>query len=283
MAGFVGTREQVAYAQGVDDAAAVASGGSPTYSAAASPFPFYYSLGFSHRRGGFKLVPWELVTATALTEQAQRWYLDGYERGLVIAKGQKPSPAPMGGGKEQYDWITAGTYDGQEGIYPSRYVITTEPRIAKDYGPKRGSDAIVVLPPSGGQIETYEGPPIYEVAAYFLHKLVPLDRLLLVAKFSDATLKNPLYRTLFDAALEFRVLGDVPGEGNEGYGLSGPSGPTAKYLAWLDANGSPAGKPSDYGLRAWWVTRTRTGGRRGGIRFLSKSELLQLGINPEEF
>lgn len=284
MAGFVGTREQVAYQQGVDDAAAVLGGGQPTYSAAASPFPFFYTLGFGHRRGGFKLIPWDLVTATALTDQQQNYYLEGYGRGLDIAKGIKPAPASPGGGKERYDWLSAGTADASEG-YPARYVLTTEPRgPVKDYGPKRGSDAIIVQPPPDSAPIPYQGPPIYEVAATFLTKLVPLDRLLTVAKFSDLTIRNPLYRQLFDAALEFQILGDAPGESKQGYGLSGRDGPVAKYLAWLDANGSPAGKPQDYGLSAWWVTRTagRRGGR-GGIRFLSKSELLQLGINPEEF
>lgn len=280
---FVGTLEEVAYQQGVEDADRLLAGQTVKYSSADSPFPFFYDLGYTHRKNGFRLIPWALVTATALTDQTQRWYLEGYGRGLEIAKGVKPAPPPTGSGKEQYEWITAGTYDGQTGDYGARYVITTEPRLAKDYGPKRGSDAVVVQPPKG-EIAPYNGPPIYEVAAYFLTRLVPLDRLLTVARYTDATVKNPLLRTLFDAALEFRVLGDVPGEQREGYGLSGRNGPTAKYLAWLAANGSPAGRPEDYGLSAWWVTRAAGGGaRRGSIRFLSKSELLQLGINPEEF
>lgn len=282
MAGFVGTPEQIAYVQGVEDAVREKKGEAPLH-AGDNPQPFFYQRGLADQRGGFPLIPWDLVTDTALTAQEQSWYLEGYGRGIDIRNGRTPAPT-TGVGRDFYEWVTAGTYDGQEGKYSGRYVITTEPRTAKEYKPENKDKVIVVLPPPNAPPQVYQGPPIYEVAAYFWRKLVPLDQLLDVSKFTSAVLTNPLLRLLWTAAIRFEVLGDAPDEHRQGYRLSGPSGPVAKYLMLMQSQPNPpfSLKPATYGLPAFFVTRVMGGGRRGGIRFLSRRELEQLGINPAE-
>lgn len=280
---YIGTKPQVAYDQGVADEALVASG-QPALHATDNPDQFWYETGRSHKRGGFPLIPWPLVTRAALTVEERNWYLEGFARGVDIANGRKPA-APTGpqGDASYNEFLTAGTYDGQEQKYTARYVITTEPRTAKDYGPKRGSDSVVVLPPPpNAPPPAYRGAPVYEVAAYVLNKLVPLDRLLTVSRFAEETVKNPLYRALWLASIKFEVLGDAPGESREGYRLSGPTGPVARWLANLATQPTPPFPldPNYYGLPAWYVTRTVGGSRRGSVRFLSKRELLDLGIDP---
>ena len=281
---YAGSREGLSYVWGAEDAQRSKAGQPPIHESDRYE-AFWYDLGKSHQNGGFRLIPWDLVTAIAVQPEQRAWYLDGFAGGLEIRKGNKPSPVSGPNTKDFNDWVTAGRYDGQDGIYTARYVITTEPRIAIDYGPKKGSDAIVVPPPPMSSPPVYAGAPIYEVAAYFLNKLVPLDRLLQVARFTEATLKRPGLRMLFDAAVEFRVLGDTPGEEREGYRLSGPVGLAAKYLAVLQAQSkSPVPlNPATFGLPAWFATRTSGGGRRGGVRFLSKSELRDLGIDPNDY
>jgi len=282
MPGFVGKPEQIAYAQGVEDAIRQKNGEAPLH-AADTPNSFFYQTGLSHQRGGFPLIPWDLVTAAVQTVDQQNWYLEGFARGVDIRNGKAPA-APTGpaGNRDYNEWLTAGTYDGQEGKYTSRYVITTEQRVAKDYGPKKGSDAIVVPPPPAAPPLVYQGPPIYEVAAYLVGKLVPLDDLLQLSKFTDSILQNPKLRLLWSLAVRIDVLGDAPGEDNEGYRLSGPNGPVAKYLALIQSQRNPPFPvdPSYYRLPAFFVTRVKRGGRRGGIRFLSRIELEHLGINP---
>lgn len=276
---FIGTREEVAYTQGALDALKVASG-QPAEHSTDNPYPFFYERGFSDQKQGFPLVPWNLVTATALTDQQRAWYLNGYARGVDIRNKKRPSAPPANASKEQYDWITAGTYDGQEGRYSARYVITTEARVAKDYD---GSGPVIVVPaPSSDVPLEYKGAPIYEVAAYFAGRLVTLDAFLSVSKYTDAVLKSPALRALWVAATRFEVLGDAPGEDRQGYRLSGTRGPVAKYLVLLGRQSQPpfSLNPRDYGLPAWFVTKT-TGQGRKGIRFLSRRELLDLGIDPD--
>lgn len=278
---FIGTREQVAYSQGVEDAMRLAAG-QPAMHGSDNPLPFFYQRGLSDQKQGFALVPWDLVTATALTAEQQRYYLEGFQRGNEIRKGQIPGPPPTPATRDEYEWRTAGTYDGQEGK-SARYVITTEPRIAKDYGPKSGGPVIVVPPPPNTPPLVYSGPPIYEVAAYFAGKLVPLDQFLSVSQYTEKLLKNPGLRALWAMATRFEVLGDAPGEERKGYRLSGPNGRVAKYLALLQQQPRPPFPldPQYYGLPAWFVTKVKGQGSRGGIRFLSRRELLDLGIDPD--
>lgn len=272
---FIGTREEVAYTQGALDALKVASGQSAEHSTD-NPYPFFYERGFSDQKQGFPLVPWNLVTATALTDQQRAWYLDGFARGVDLRSNKSPSPLPSNASKEQYDWTSAGTWDGQEGKYSARYVITTEQRFARNYG----GGPVIVVPPVDGPLE-YRGAPVYEVAAYFAGRLVPLDSLLSASRYTDAVLKSPALRALWVAATRFEVLGDAPGESRQGYRLSGPKGPVAKYLALLARQPQPPFSldPRDFGLPAWFVTKTGQG--RKGIRFLSRRELLDLGIDPD--
>ena len=119
--------------------------------------------------------------------------------------------------------------------------------------------------------------------AYFAVKLVPLDQFLAVSRYTESLIKNPGLRALWAMAVRFEVLGDAPGEERKGYRLSGINGRVAKYLALLQQQPRPPFPldPQYYGLPAWFVTKVKGQGNRGGIRFLSRRELLDLGIDPE--
>ena len=278
--GFIGTVEEVSYNEGVDDVVRVQTGvGGPLHNSDTRD-RFWYALGESHQSRRQALIPWALVVATALTQQQRDWYQEGFEIGQIAKAGKLPGPAKGPVGDPDYGrWINAGVSDGR--LYDfQRYVITTEAPAPPP--PRPPSSPVVVVPPVGPVPPSYRGAPIYEVAAYFAGKRVPLDQLLAVSNFTDRLLKNPVARLFWKSALRFDVLGDAPGEEREGYRLSGPRGPVARYLAVIQSQANPPFPvdPSYYGLPAFFVTRVKGGGRRGGIRFLSRRELEDLGIDP---
>lgn len=245
---------------------------------------FWYSRGWYAAEQGTPL-DWALVTEVAQTATQRDWYAEGYASGQLVAAGKPAPPARGPVGDPAYGrWINAGVSDGRRG-YSARYVITSEPPAPPPPPPNNGGPVVVAPPvgplpppPSG-----YRGPPIFEVVAYVSGKLVPLDRVLSISKFLDSYRSNPFFGALWSALLRFEVLGDAPGEERLGYRLSGPNGPAARWLAWEASRGRTL-DPRAYGLPAWFVTRsTGSAGARREIRFLSRSELTNLGIFPEDF
>jgi len=134
-------------------------------------------------------------------------------------------------------WYWLGMADGQKGVPPR-------------------------LVPPGSPL-----PRVLYLELYFLNKLtgrgVPYDD---VVRWSRI---GPFFAGFFD----WELLGLAPGQSRDGFRLSGPNGPIARYVADLAAKGDLNPDPRMYGLTAFVATR----GKRN-IRFLSRKELEQIGV-----
>lgn len=278
--GFVGSVEQVFFDRGRSE-----------YVRGARPSPVFTDANqvFWFTRGWYAAeqntpLDWSLVTDVAQTPAQRDWYAEGYATGQLVAAG-KPAPPVHGpvGDPNYARWVNGAVDDGRRG-YSARYVLTTEPPPAPPPPPKDGGP-VVVAPPVGPlppPPNGYFGAPIYEVVAYVGEKLVPLDRVLAVSKFLDSYRSNIFLGALWSALVRFELLGDAPGEERKGYRLSGPNGAAAKWLAWEASRGRRF-DPRSYGLPAWFVTRVTGAGSKREVRFMSRAELNNLGIYPEDF
>lgn len=115
-----------------------------------------------------------------------------------------------------------------------------------------------------------------------LGRPVPLDRLYDLEKLGQINSHLGMLDALAQALAKVQILGDLPGDNREGYRLSGPRGPIAKFVSGLEQMGELT-DPRAFGLSAWVGTRTQRGlrgGARGGIRLLTARELRALGFDP---
>lgn len=163
-----------------------------------------------------------------------RSYLAGYEAGKA-----DPLVAPDG----RYGrWYQLGMEDAQQGR-PARFTRT-------------GS------PPPGVR----PGNVLY-LELYFMSTItrrgVPYDEVVRWTRI------GPFFAQFFD----WELLGLAPGQSRDGFRLSGPNGPIARYVADLAAKGEISPNPRTYGLTAFVATR----GKRN-VRFVSRRELEQIGV-----
>lgn len=252
---------------------------------------FWYNVGWALRAAGAPPVDWSAVTKIASTTEERGWYDEGWANGARVRAGNPAAPVSGPTTNPAYgEWYTAAFADGKAGT-PKRYLVAGQKAPIVD-NRNNGGPPIVAPPVSPPPVRPPVGFPrpaprykryrVFEVCAFVLGKRVPLDALLTASKFIESDRRLQKYAAIWLALNNIRVLGDAPGEEQEGFQLSGPTGPAAQYLAWLEAQGHSYNL-RDYNLPAWFATRTKGGARRGGIRFLSRPELLSLGIDPDEY
>lgn len=118
------------------------------------------------------------------------------------------------------------------------------------------------------------GVRFLELACYRFGKLTPYDRVVTLQRALDGTLLN----IVSDFLIRFELLGDDPGEQNEGYRISGPTGAFARLVRQEIALGSINPNPQAYGLSDWVGTRLSS----GRIKFIGHQELLRLGLYTDQ-
>jgi hypothetical protein len=203
-----------------------------------------------------------------------------YWRGRDFAAKSKYTAADVAGFTPTTDF-ERGLVDQANGRDPQvpRPAAAPPPVVAPPYtGPPaqpgpRGEVVIVMAPPPA-PVERY-----LELAVSIAGKRVRLDTLYDLRQLGQMGGLIGLVTSISRALARVRILGAGPADWREGYRLAGPTGPIAAYVHSLQLAGQ-LGTPQDYGLSAWVGTRTRQGGRRGGIRLLSAEELRALGFNP---
>lgn len=245
---------------------------------------FWYKIGWAWHAAGLQSLNWDNVTKTALSTEERAWYDEGWLNGERVKAGYPANPVSGPTSNPAYgEWYAAAFADGKAGT-PRRYLIAGQKAPVVDNS-KAGPPVVappVPPPPIPRPAPRFYRYRVFEVCAFALGKRVPLDLFLTASKFVESDRRLEKYAAIWLALNTVRVLGDAPGEEKEGYQLSGPDGAAAQYLAWLELQGHTYDL-RDFRLPAWFATRTQGGGRRGGIRFLSRPELLSLGIDPDEY
>lgn len=275
---FVGTVEQVYFDRGYSEHAA---GEQPRPAVDNPDQLFWYRAGWNNKAAGAAKINWDSVTKTALSADERKWYEEGHATGVRVRSGLPAAPVSGPVGNPAYgEWLNAGIADGRNGL-PPRYIIAGQKAPVIDNS-NAGPPIVAPPAPIPRPAPRYQRYRVLEVCAFAFGRRVPLDLLLTASKFIEQDRRLQKYAAIWLAFNSVRVFGAAPGDELEGYRLSGPDGAAAKLLSWLEAQGHVY-RLADYNLPAWFAARVSQGGKRGGIRFLSRPELMNLGIDPDEY